>query len=75
MLMICGVESGTVDPEEGLDAETTAWVEEMDRRGTRIAGDRLRPTRDATTVRMRDGEVLVSDAPSPKRRSRCSATT
>ncbi len=28
-----------------------------------LAGERLRPTTDATTVRVRDGEVLASDGP------------
>ena len=28
-----------------------------------LAGERLRPTTDATTVRVRDGEVLLSDGP------------
>lgn len=39
------------------------WVEEMDRRGVRKFGDRLRPAEDATTVRVRDGELLVTDGP------------
>jgi hypothetical protein len=39
------------------------WVEEMDGRGVRKFGDRLRPAEDATTVRVRDGELLVTDGP------------
>ena len=31
--------------------------------GAELWGERLRPTADATTVRVRDGEVLVSDGP------------
>lgn len=61
MLMICADDSFV--PPEGLDEETEAWVEEMDGRGVRLSGDRLRPPRDATTVRVRDGELLVSDGP------------
>ena len=41
----------------------TAWVEEMDARGVRKLGSRLRPVSDATTVQVRGGEVLVSDGP------------
>ena len=37
--------------------------EEMGRRGVLKGGERLRPTTDATTVRVRDGEVLTSDGP------------
>ena len=30
---------------------------------TRVLGDRLRPIEDATTVRVRNGELLVTDGP------------
>jgi hypothetical protein len=69
MLMICGDES-TPDLEERseraddeMDPRTVAWAEEMDRRGVRKLGSRLRPTSTATTVRVRDGESLLSDGP------------
>jgi hypothetical protein len=39
------------------------WVADADRRGKRITGERLRPTSDATTVRLSGGQVLVSDGP------------
>jgi hypothetical protein len=35
----------------------------MDGRGVRLQGDRLRPVSDATTVRVRDDEVLMTDGP------------
>jgi hypothetical protein len=60
VLFVCGDESIEVSPEES-DAEP--WVQEMDGRGVRRFGSRLRPVRDATTVRLRDGEVVVSDGP------------
>src|ERR1700716_2085492 len=44
-------------------AEYMAFGEEMGRRGVLQGGERLRPTTDATTVRVRDGEVLTSDGP------------
>ncbi len=40
-----------------------AWGEEMGARGVLQGGERLRPTASATTVRVRDGEVLTSDGP------------
>ncbi len=40
-----------------------AFGEEMGKRGVLQGGERLRPTSDATTVRVRDGEVLTSDGP------------
>jgi hypothetical protein len=67
LLMICTDEEaiGALSPEEvsaGV-AEYAQFGEEMSRRGVLRGGDRLRPTTDATTVRVRDGEVLVADGP------------
>jgi hypothetical protein len=45
------------------DADQAAWDTEMDARGIMLSGGRLRPDSDATTVRVRSGEVLVSDGP------------
>lgn len=59
MLLICT--DGPIDADADLDP--TAWVEEMDSRGIRQTGDRLRPASDATTVRVRDDEVLLTDGP------------
>lgn len=67
MLMICTDENavGALSPEEysAILAEYAAFGEEMGRRGVLQAGDRLRPTSDATTVQVRGGEVLVADGP------------
>jgi hypothetical protein len=52
--------------DESLDrgpAETAPWATEMDGRGVRQFGSRLRPASDATTIQVRDGEVLLSDGP------------
>jgi len=53
------------DPEP-FDADITPiedWVTEGARRGIRKQGDRLRPPEDATTIRIRKGELLVTDGP------------
>jgi hypothetical protein len=60
MLLICADESVEVSPEEG---SPEPWLEEMHRRGVRRDGSRLRPVSDATTVRLRGGEVVLSDGP------------
>jgi len=60
MMLVCVDESVEVSEEEALP---TAWVEEMDGRGVRQLGSRLRPVSDATTVQVRGGEVLLSDGP------------
>jgi hypothetical protein len=48
-------------PDADLDVEP--WVAEMDGRGVRLTGDRLRMPSDATTVRVRDRETLITDGP------------
>jgi hypothetical protein len=48
-------------PEDGGDVEP--WVKEMDGRGVRLFGSRTRLPADATTVRVRNGEVLLTDGP------------
>lgn len=65
LLMICtdpAIEP-TADEWAAMGSDTDAWVTEMDRRGVRLEGDRLRPVRDATTIRVRDKEVLIVDGP------------
>jgi hypothetical protein len=67
MLRICTDENaiGALSPEEGsaMLAEYGVFGEEMGRRGVLQAGERLRPTADATTVRVRNGEILIADGP------------
>ena len=43
--------------------DARAWVEEMTRRGVFVSGEVLAPASDATTVRVRDGDVLLADGP------------
>jgi hypothetical protein len=61
LMLVCVDES--VEPTEEEEAFPTAWVEEMDGRGVRQFGSRLRPVSDATTVQVRGGEVLLTDGP------------
>lgn len=65
LMLVCVTEDVELTPEQAarMGPDTEAWVEEMDARGVRLAGDRLRPPSDATTVRVRSGEVLVTDGP------------
>ncbi len=66
-LMICTDESAdaALSPAEGEArmAEYTAFGEEMGQRGVLQGGERLRPTTDATVVRVRNGDVVSSDGP------------
>jgi hypothetical protein len=63
LLLICT--EGRFDPDDHTPAELDAqpWADEMDRRGIRLTGDRVRPASDATTVRVRGDETLVTDGP------------
>lgn len=67
LLLICADEDAGVasaDAEEpDIAAGTAAWVAEMEGRGVRLDGERLRPSADATTVRMRDGRLRVCHGP------------
>ncbi|WUH99628.1 YciI family protein [Spirillospora sp. NBC_00431] len=65
MLLICGTEGEELpaDAMARLRADTEDWVKEMDGRGVRKFGNRLTGTETATTVRVRDGETLLSDGP------------
>jgi hypothetical protein len=49
----------SVADDGGMDIDS--WVGEMDGRGVRLEGHAF--SDDATTVRVRGGEVLVSDGP------------
>lgn len=60
-LMLVCADPAVGSPEDAEDPNP--WVEEMDGRGVRLFGEVLRPPSDATSVRLRDGKVLVSDGP------------
>jgi hypothetical protein len=65
LMLVC------VDPAIELPAEERAtigpaaqsWAEEMDSRGVRVQGQELAGAEDATTIRVRAGEVVIADGP------------
>ena len=66
-LLICDDEQAQLarsaeEAQAGM-ARYMAFGEEMGKRGVLTGGERLRPTTDATTVRVRDGETVTSDGP------------
>ena len=67
ILLICSDETAvqSLSPAEGeaMMGEYMKFGEEMTKRGVLQGGERLHPTTDATTVQVRDGEVLTSDGP------------
>jgi hypothetical protein len=66
-LLICGdenlYESMTPDEAAAHLAKYGELMEDLGQSGVLQGGERLRPIADATTVRVRDGEVLTSDGP------------
>ena len=65
LLLICVAENVQLTPEDiaALGPATDSWVAETAGRGIRREGGPLRPVREAALVRIRDGEVLVTDGP------------
>jgi hypothetical protein len=61
MMFVC------TDPEPDTDTshmpEIGDWVAENDATGRRLQGNELAPTAAATTVRVRNGQVLIADGP------------
>jgi hypothetical protein len=61
VLLIAGDENAS--PSEDVTPEYVEWMKMVTDRGLLQGGERLRPTSDATTVRVRNGEVLSTDGP------------
>jgi hypothetical protein len=63
LFFICA--AGLPAPEDlaVMQRELPGWVEEMDGRGVRLLGRELDLPETAATVRVRDGETLVTDGP------------
>lgn len=61
MMFVCSDTQPDAQPE--MPGEIDAWCDDVDRRGKRIIGDRLRPATDARTVRVRGGRKQITDGP------------
>ncbi|WP_350274313.1 YciI family protein [Kribbella sp. HUAS MG21] len=59
LLMICGDESAAEHANDGCGG----WSEDMEARGVVTGGAGLHPPDEATTVRVREGELLLTDGP------------
>ena len=49
--------------DDEAQASFASWIEETIRSRVNLQGSRLRPTADATTVKIRDGELIITDGP------------
>lgn len=63
LLFICSDGQATPEQVTAMGEHMPGWVEEMDGRGIRRLGTELAPPSGAVSVRVRDGETLVSDGP------------
>jgi hypothetical protein len=61
LMLVC------TDPEPDTSTEPMpdieVWAKDVVERGKNLMGDRLRPVEDATQVRVRRGELLLTDGP------------
>ena len=65
MLLIYSPTDVQPTPEQ-MEAEMPKWfsyTQELQESGAMVAGDALHPAQTATTVRVRDGETVISDGP------------
>lgn len=63
MLFVCTEPNVPPQPDGPDDVDIDTWVNDLDSRGVRLIGEVLAPTSEATTVRVRDGQVLLTDGP------------
>jgi hypothetical protein len=67
LLMIYGNEAGMLTASKEMVTQMSgayfAYTEAMKKAGVWVGGERLRPTSDATTVRVKDGKTQVLDGP------------
>jgi len=67
IMLITEAESRWADIDEKEAGEVIGrymqWGKEVGEAGKLLGGERLQPTHTATTVRVRDGETMLSDGP------------
>lgn len=56
-------EKDLADQEGGDDEDLRRWFAEIDKRGSRLIGSQVGLPASAATVRVREGEVIISDGP------------
>ena len=62
-LMFVAVDPDHTAEDEARAPDIQAWFAQVTATGAWVTGDRLRPKSDATTVRVRGGELLITDGP------------
>lgn len=60
-------------PTETLLKDIGSWIKKMENRGMRVYGNPLQPPGNATTVRVRNGKVVLSKGPFAKSKEKICA--
>jgi hypothetical protein len=63
MMFICHEPERLEEAVAQVEKDGGAWLNEMVGRGVRLEGHALRPPSEATTVRVRGGDQLLTDGP------------
>ncbi|HTW12247.1 MAG TPA: YciI family protein [Solirubrobacteraceae bacterium] len=63
LMLVCSDGETTPEQSETMSTAIFPWIEEMDGRGVRLLGRALDDPETAATVRVRDGQTLVTDGP------------
>ena len=61
LLIIC--HDGAFRPTKKLIADIHSWIKETEGQGIRVHGNPLRPSGEATTVRVRKGKLIRTKGP------------
>jgi hypothetical protein len=62
-LMLVCIDPDNVPAPDEAAPDVEQWAREMDAKGIRLTGNRTRSASDATTVRVRERQVLLTDGP------------
>ena len=62
-LMLVGTDPDHTEADAAAAPDIEEWFAAVSGKGQHVIGDRLRPATAATTVRVRSGELLVTDGP------------
>lgn len=62
-LMLVGTDPDHTEADAAAAPDIEDWFAYVTGAGKHVVGDRLRPSSAATTVRVRNGELLVTDGP------------
>jgi hypothetical protein len=62
LMFVCG-DTEPVPPPSTPPMDIDEWVDTMDGRGVRVAGDMLAPEKESKVVRVRNGRTVVTDGP------------